>query len=118
VIVPPPVSRFPVALSVPLKPTVSPRALISKAFPPAVKPPPASTTLRAPKSKVHAARVTGRSFTIVHVLPVHVQHVLPQAMMSAAVHTAAAGRAAASSTSRSGRRDHLDVPAHHPHAEA
>jgi len=44
--------------------------LISKAFPPAVKPPPASTMLRAPKSKVHAARVTVSSFAIVQVPPV------------------------------------------------
>ncbi len=49
---------------------MSPRALISKAFPPAVKPPPASTMLRAPKSKVHAARVTVSSFAIVQVPPV------------------------------------------------
>ena len=101
---PPGAELPPVAVSLPLLPTVSLWARISYVFELPVKPPLCSVTSRVPKSNVQVAPgvggVTVAVRLIVQALAVHdaVQAPPQPAITSAAVQTAAACRAGAPST--------------------
>ena len=99
----PPGPEFPPkAWSLPLLPTVSLWARISKMLAPPKNPPLCSVTSRVPKSNVQLPPAGGVTVTvrlIVHAVAVHdaVQFPPQPAITSAAVHTAAACRAGAAS---------------------